>query len=255
MAFSEKVRQRHEKEFKNRMEQLYPSKLDLSKVVYINQQTSVILVCKIHGEYEAKPRDLITRGMCCKGCSKESHRNHYAKTFEDLVISFNEIHKNKYSYLKTKDRYNKNDELVVLCCKHGLFKQTVSTHRNGSGCRDCGYERQGCAGGYSFKNIDRDSDLAKSPMSLYIIKIHSEQETFYKVGLTKTSVIQRFCGSKLPYEYSVLKLIHGTTEDMFELEQLILSVADRYKPFHKFGGHTECFQSQNIETSIGELTI
>ena len=66
MAFSKKIRRLHESNFKERVTDLYPDRLDLSNVYYINLQTPVELICKKHGSYFAKPREVLTRGMCCK---------------------------------------------------------------------------------------------------------------------------------------------------------------------------------------------
>lgn len=61
--------------FVNKLEKLYPEKFDTSKVVYINNTTSVVLKCKEHNEYfEQKPLKMLDpkRNCSCKTCYKLS---------------------------------------------------------------------------------------------------------------------------------------------------------------------------------------
>ena len=253
MAFSEKIRRLHESNFKDKVDVLYPDRLDTSNVYYVNLQTPVELVCHKHGSYMAKPREVLTRGMCCKQCALESYKQHHAKTFDDLVVEFREMHKGAYSYLQTQDYYNKSDDVLILCCEHGLFKQKVHTHRRGSGCRSCGYMRAGGVGGYTENLFSQKPETKDMEVELYVIKLVGCGETFYKVGLTKNNVNKRF-STKLPYNMEQILSLRGRLEDLFELEQFIISEATSYKPTKHFYGYTECFQSTNIESYIGELT-
>ena len=43
----------------------------------------------------------------------------------------------KFSYVKS------NIPSIIICPKHGEFKQTPNTHLSGSGCMECGYEKNG----------------------------------------------------------------------------------------------------------------
>lgn len=60
-------------------------------------------------------------------------------TTEDIIYVFREVHGDKYDYSKVEyDGVDKN--VIIICSKHGDFKQTPYTHKTGSGCKKCHYE-------------------------------------------------------------------------------------------------------------------
>lgn len=57
-------------------------------------------------------------------------------TTETFIEAANYIHNNKYDYSKTV--YVKNDEnIIVICPKHGEFLQKPNNHLRGTGCSQC----------------------------------------------------------------------------------------------------------------------
>ena len=63
---------------------------------------------------------------------KEENKN---KFIEKAKI----IHNNKYNYSNIIYK-NVNTKVDILCDKHGIFKQTPSSHLTGCGCNKCSYE-------------------------------------------------------------------------------------------------------------------
>lgn len=63
------------------------------------------------------------------------------RTFEEILIKFNNIHENKYDYSLAvyKDRLSK---IRIICKEHGEFNQTTSAHLSGQGCPECGKIKQ-----------------------------------------------------------------------------------------------------------------
>ena len=126
------------KEFIEKAMQLNGEKYDYSKVKYINCDTKVILICKIHGEFEQTPYNHLKNHHCNKCAIEKNAIN--LKNNKELFInkSFN-VHNNKYDYSKVE--YKKSSEKVIIICKiHGDFKQTPSNHLTGYGCKKCSIE-------------------------------------------------------------------------------------------------------------------
>ena len=74
----------------------------------------------------------------------------------EIVRKANTVHNNKYTYLGfsahgTEGRPTAKTHLVIACAEHGEFRQAVSHHLNGSGCKPCGYNKLSVAQAYSFE--------------------------------------------------------------------------------------------------------
>jgi hypothetical protein len=81
---------------------------------------------------------------------------------------------------------------------------------------------------------------------LYLFRIFNNQESFYKVGLSKTPnkrLSQIIRDSSHVYSVGILYQEFGFLKDMFAKEQSIIESCLRYQPFSSFGGHTECMST------------
>ena len=58
-------------EFIAKAKAVHGNRYDYSKVVYVNTQTKVCIICKEHGEFWQKPKNHLCGNGCVK-CSKES---------------------------------------------------------------------------------------------------------------------------------------------------------------------------------------
>jgi hypothetical protein len=109
---------------------------DYSKTIYTKASEKVIIICKIHGEFEQTPNGHLSG----RGCSKCVGRN---KTNIDFIQEAISIHKdinNQQIYEYSKTIYSKASKKVIIICKiHGEFKQTPNDHLSGNGCLKCGY--------------------------------------------------------------------------------------------------------------------
>lgn len=63
-------------------------------------------------------------------------------TKEEFIIKANKKHKNKYIY-DNINYINSKTYIDIICLKHGIFKQTPSSHLTGRGCPKCGYNSFG----------------------------------------------------------------------------------------------------------------
>ena len=101
---------------------IYGDKYDYSKVEYININTDITLVCKIHGDFVIKPYHFLYEKNGCTYCSSNSYKD--ISFFEKEA---NEIHNFKYNYSMIYN-LNKKSYITIICPKHGEFKQRIRSH-------------------------------------------------------------------------------------------------------------------------------
>ena len=87
---------------------------------------------------------------------------------------------------------------------------------------------------------------------LYVIECNGGGEEFYKVGITRKPISERFNRGSMPYKYKILYLIEGTAGLVWDLETQIHRLLKNYRCLPKvdFGGSkTECFSSIPVGVS------
>ena len=109
----------------------FGDKYDYSKVIYVNSNTKVKIICPIHGEFEQTPSRHIHGATGCPKCGGNEKRD-TEKFIELAKIQ----HGDKYDYSKV-DYKNNNTNLEIICQKHGSFLQTPYNHIKGAGCPTC----------------------------------------------------------------------------------------------------------------------
>lgn len=107
---------------------------DYSLVEYINSQTKIKIICKIHGIFEQKPNSHIN-GRNCPECSNLIVRNK-KKTTDEFINEANILHNYIYDYSQIvyKDAHTK---IKIICKEHGIFEQAGNDHLKGHGCPKC----------------------------------------------------------------------------------------------------------------------
>lgn len=109
---------------------------DYSKVVYLNIDSKVIIICKIHGEFKKSPYHHIHRKSGCQKCEIEKRHLSQKMTYNDFIIKANKIHNNKYDYSKI-NYINNRTKITIICKIHGGFNQLPTNHLKGHGCINC----------------------------------------------------------------------------------------------------------------------
>ena len=106
--------------------------LDYSKTVYKTRLDSLILTCKIHGDFEILPTTHLNAKNPCGKCSRGNLSN------EQFINLSKSIHGDKYLYDLTN--YVKMKDKVIFTCKiHGNFEQRPQSHIHAKhGCPKCG---------------------------------------------------------------------------------------------------------------------
>lgn len=111
-------------------------KYDYSRVVGIkNSSTNVIIICKIHGEFQQKPYSHI-RGHGCNKCAKFRSGNLLRKSKEEFISEAIKVHGDKYDYSQVV-YVNTKTHVKIICNVHNIFNQSPDKHLQGSGCPSC----------------------------------------------------------------------------------------------------------------------
>ena len=122
--------------FIQKSKEKHHSKYDYSLVDYVNNYTTVKIICSEHGIFEQRP-DVHMRGGCCKQCSYEHKRILFSNKIQDFVDKSKKIHDDKYDY-SLVDYVNNRIKVKIICPKHGTFEQSPKSHTdNKSGCPMC----------------------------------------------------------------------------------------------------------------------
>ena len=121
--------------FSNEAKEIHNHKYDYSKVVYVNCNTKVCIICPEHGEFWQTPRCHL-RGSGCPECGKISTQMSHKMTTEEFIQKAREIHCDKYDYTKVTYKNNR-EKIIIICPIHGEFSQSPSKHLSGQGCPKC----------------------------------------------------------------------------------------------------------------------
>ena len=217
--------------FINDANKFHNFKYDYSKVDYVNMKTLVTIICPVHGEYRCSPMNHLKHA--CKKCNTTKLNK------DDIFSRFKNKHKNKYDYSLVKYITNTKEKISIICPVHGVFEQAPELHFN-HGCKKCASK-----GAYSEDFFKINSELKNKPATLYVLKCTNNEESFYKIGITTTSISKRFGGkSKIPYDYELMYEYKSNLYDCFKLEQSTIEKFKnkKYIPLKQFGGMYECIK-------------
>ncbi len=208
---------------------------------YINIKKKIVVETK-YSYHEVTPENLI-RGASVD-IRNSTNKNLYLKNY------YTEIHNNLYFYDKL-DYKKQTEKITVTCEKHGDFKILPLNHVRGQGCYKCGREKVfqyqiENPTGWSYTSWQKAGEKSKNfdSFKVYIIKCWNEDEIFYKIGKTFTTVKRRFKTKKeMPYEYEIFTEIIRDGKSICEIEYILKSCnkINKYIPLKQFCGSQECF--------------
>jgi len=126
---------RTKEQFIEKAIQIHGNKWDYSKVEYKTCKDKVILICKIHGDFNQTP-DSHIQGQGCPHCRYTIIALKTSKTQEEFIREVMEKHGDTYDYSETIYK-NYNTKLNIICKIHGIFSQKAGNHLRGDGCIRC----------------------------------------------------------------------------------------------------------------------
>lgn len=122
--------------------ELFGDFYDYSKVTYVNCKTPVTLVCPVHGEFQITPLKHLSAGHGCPECGKLKSRQANRYTIDDFIRLGNVHFNGFYDYSETVFT-GIQDEVEIICPKHGKYKTNAYLHIRGAGeCPECVRERK-----------------------------------------------------------------------------------------------------------------
>lgn len=208
---------------------------------YIGKATKLTLICHSHGEFNLLARS-IYRSSGCPQCAyqasskvrRQALRRKAASTLDDRLARWMSdakiVHGTKYDYSKVKYS-DARTSVDIMCPVHGRFTQTPGKHLT-SGCRKCAFDD--FKGRYTDKYFRDFPERKKLPAKLYYVKFKYDFGVFYKVGITSTTIEQRFIlVRKAGISMSIIKLLNTSLHRAFRLEQELqqtYGTRSRYRP-------------------------
>lgn len=167
-----------------------------------------------------------------------------------MIEEFKEVHKDSYDY-KESIFINARTKIKVKCKVHNYFTQDYSAHKSGQNCGECADSSRAESiktnGGWSIKDWWHKADKSKNfdSFKMYIIRCWNEDEEFYKIGRTFSTVRVRFLSKEsMPYNYEVIQIRESYDAlKIYCLERVFKNYnkGNKYTPQISFNGKQECF--------------
>lgn len=227
---------------------VHNNKYDYSLSENKGHTKKIKIVCPLHGIFE-KSMNAHLKGQGCITCGKELAIEKNTHTLSDFLEKAKQIHGYTYDYTKSIYIHGKI-KLIIGCNIHGDFSQKPHNHINGQGCPICAKDKR-LAYITEYPHSWSDSSWIKRALlsknfdsfKSYIIKCWNDEETFYKIGKTFTTIEKRFYGKNMPYNYEVIETFIGIPQYISKLEDILkkFNKENKYLPLKKFGGRYECF--------------
>ena len=225
--------------FISKAQEIHGDKYDYSLTEYITQSTNVKIICKEHGEFEQNPSNHIHNKQGCMICGR--NRTIVARSFttEIFIKKAKELNGDRYDYSLVEYK-NYTTKVKIICKEHGEFTQTPSGHLQGFHCKRCAINENN-----KMTAVEMYKD---KPTTLYYIKMGN----YYKLGLTRRSIHERFQCEKSNYEI-VDSWEFNDGIDAWKIEQSVLAETYEYavsvdeSPIKK-GGYTEVRSTDIINT-------
>lgn len=115
----------------------YNNKYDYSKVIFLDNNEKVKIICPIHGLFNQTPNNHMQSVDGCPKCGREIYFKEMRKIrFQSFLNETAKKHNNKYDYSKSI-YLGSHDDIEIGCPIHGYFWQRASRHLGGAGCPKC----------------------------------------------------------------------------------------------------------------------
>lgn len=167
-------------DFINKSKEVHGNKYDYSRTNYLKAQEKIIIICKIHGEFEQKACSHLN-GSGCKKCGMIQKAESRKSNIDEFIEKANLIHNNKYNYSESV-YINTKTKISIICYTHGKFNQRPSDHLKGRGCSKCANEENA-------NNCRSNVDEFIEKSNLIHGNKYDYSESIYVNSKTKISII------------------------------------------------------------------
>jgi hypothetical protein len=174
--------------FVNKAKEKWGDKYDYSEVVYVNDRSNVIIICKEHGRFNQTPNTHYRSE--CPSCGLLKRAEARKNKLPDLIDKFKEKHHDKYDYSLVEYKKMKS-KIKIKCNKHNLiFEQTPEKHilSKTGGCPECNSMGKGNLGKDLFikKSIQKHGNIYGYKDVIYIdsitkVKIECEKHGYFEI--------------------------------------------------------------------------
>lgn len=204
-------------------------------IMYIKEENSCIditsgrkrracaFMCTCGNYFISRLSDVVYNKRTSCGCKKGSKPKEYKEG--DLV--------NGVQLIESTGTINYSQKAIFKCpiCGNN-WESLIGNIQAGNTKSCCGIKR-----GWSRSGWLKLSNMAL----LYKVRLYNDNESFIKIGMTTKSVEHRM--KSIPYNFEVIKIIHGNSGYIYDLENRIKRFRKKYrhKPLINFKGETECY--------------
>jgi len=212
-------------------------------------QTRWNCLCDCGVEKSILSSNLTTGKTKSCGCGAEENRqiqNKKAMLSEEQVR--NQTYENGFIYLGGFNGINKPARFNCKECGHDFEMQAQQAIYGLCRCPKCRVRPHGNSLSDSF--FDKRPDLKDAPCRVYLLKLKSNTEEFWKIGLTRRPLKERI--RQLPYNVIEQESVETTLWRGYLLEKQFKQVIEnyRYTPNVDFAGWTECFQPAPVVNKV-----
>lgn len=174
------------KQFIEKAIEVHGNRYDYSLIKeFKNNREKLPIICCEHGVFMQSAHAHIDNKQGCPNCgalmSSESRR----LTKEDFIKRARNVHGTKYDY-SLVDYKDARTPIIIICKKHGQFKQIPYYHLAGNGCQCCYYEKRGQASLITFEEFVKRAKLVHGEAYVY-------SSIDYKKTKEKTKIYCKKC--------------------------------------------------------------
>jgi hypothetical protein len=230
-----KIQASNTKEFIKKAKKVHGNLYNYSKVNYVNCKTKVVITCKKHGKFLQTPNGHFRNGGCNK-CAQDASNESKMSNIKEFLKKAKKVHGNLYNYSKVI--YERSSKpVIIICKKHGEFKQSPNAHLANKGCFMC-KESTGERKIARFLNDNKINHIREAKFSecrhkvqlkfdFYLLNYnccieydgrqHFDKSTFYSHKLIpiRDAIKTRFCRD------NSINLIRISYKDFNKIEQIL----------------------------------
>lgn len=159
--------------FIEKAQKIHNGKYNYSKVVLIDLNTEVCIICPEHGEFWQKPKNHL-KGYGCKKCQYERLSAINSMCKDEFVKKAIKLYGDKFSYDKTIYK-NNHTKVIITCPKHGDFEITPNDFLDGHSCKKCANEKRA-----ENLSLTKDEFIEKAK------SIHGDKYDYSKINYKNT---------------------------------------------------------------------